>query len=96
MVADDWRLGIMWLSYSISLRVTKGRMHGSAIAILIGLVLAYIGGEVKGESKGIADVECLAGIGLMGGAMTATFYTELGCLLGPSLAFVVIRAIVGS
>jgi hypothetical protein len=29
------------------------------------------------------------------GAMTATFYTGLGCLLGPSLIFVIIRALVG-
>jgi len=29
------------------------------------------------------------------GAMTATFYTGLGCLLGPSIFFVVIRAIFG-
>jgi hypothetical protein len=29
------------------------------------------------------------------GAMTATFYTGLGCLLGPSIVFVVIRALFG-
>ena len=29
------------------------------------------------------------------GAMTATFYTGVGCLLGPSLFYVVTRAIVG-
>jgi hypothetical protein len=29
------------------------------------------------------------------GAMTATFYTGLGCLLGPSVIFVVIRALFG-
>lgn len=29
------------------------------------------------------------------GAMTATFYTGLGCLLGPSAVFVVIRALFG-
>ena len=28
------------------------------------------------------------------GAMTATFYTGLGCLLGPSVIFLVVRAIV--
>lgn len=28
------------------------------------------------------------------GAMTATFYTGLGCLLGPSVVYIVIRAIV--
>ncbi|MGO4425118.1 malonate transporter subunit MadM, partial [Streptomyces sp. MCAF7] len=29
------------------------------------------------------------------GAMTATFYTGVGCLLGPSLLYMVLRAIVG-
>jgi hypothetical protein len=29
------------------------------------------------------------------GAMTATFYTGLGCLLGPSVIFVIIRALFG-
>ena len=28
------------------------------------------------------------------GAMTATFYTGIGCLLGPSLIFMIIRALV--
>jgi malonate transporter MadM subunit len=60
---------IIWVSYAISQRITNGRMHGSAIAILIGLLLAYFGGVATGGTKGIADIECLAGIGLMGGAM---------------------------
>lgn len=60
---------ILWASYAVSLRFTKGRMHGSAIAILVGLILAYVGGITTGGKKGIADVECLAGVGLMGGAM---------------------------
>ena len=72
---------VVWVSYSISVRITRGRMHGSAIAILIGLLLAYIGGVVTGGKKGIADIECLAGIGLMGGAMlrdTAIVATAFG------------------
>lgn len=28
------------------------------------------------------------------GAMTATFYTGLGCLLGPSVVFMVVRQVV--
>ncbi|MEZ6063202.1 MAG: malonate transporter subunit MadM [Planctomycetaceae bacterium] len=60
---------IIWLSYAISRHITRGRMHGSAIAILIGLLLAYVGGVATGGTKGIADIDCLAGIGLMGGAM---------------------------
>lgn len=64
---------IVWLSYSISEKVTRGRMHGSAIAILIGLLLAYIGGVATDGKRGIADIDCLAGIGLMGGAMLRDF-----------------------
>lgn len=49
--------------------LSKGRIHGSAIAILFGLVLAYIGGG----SKGIASIPLFAGIGMMGGAMFRDF-----------------------
>jgi len=59
----------IWFSYFLSARLTRGRLHGSAIAILIGLVLAYVGGVCTGGKKGIADIEVLSGIGIMGGAM---------------------------
>ncbi len=64
---------VVGVSYVISHRVTQGRMHGSAIAILLGLLLAYIGGIVTGGTKGLADIECLAGIGIMGGSMLRDF-----------------------
>jgi malonate transporter MadM subunit len=64
---------IVWVSYVLSAKLTFGRLHGSAIAIFIGLVLAYIGGEMTGGKKGIADLPALAGIGLMGGAMLRDF-----------------------
>ena len=63
----------VWISYIISDRLTRGRLHGSAIAILIGLILAYIGGIITGGQKGIADIEVLSGIGVMGGAMLRDF-----------------------
>ncbi len=59
----------VWLSYVMSEHLTRGRLHGSAIAILIGLVLAYVGGMATEGRKGIADIQVFAGIGLMGGAM---------------------------
>ncbi len=59
----------VWISYYLSAKLTRGWLHGSAIAILIGLILAYFGGLATGGSKGIADVKVLAGIGIMGGAM---------------------------
>ena len=40
----------VWFSYVISDRLTAGRIHGSAIAITLGLVAAYVGGLITGGS----------------------------------------------
>ena len=64
---------IIWVSYLISDKLTKGHLHGSAVAIAVGLVLAYIGGIVSGGSKGIADLTLLTGVGVLGGAMFRDF-----------------------
>lgn len=63
----------VWFSYMVSDRVTRGRLHGSGVAILMGLLLAYVGGVVTGGKKGIADIEVLSGIGIMGGSMLRDF-----------------------
>jgi len=64
---------IVWVSGIISRRLTFGHVHASAIAILIGLILAYVGGVFTGGSKGLADVTLFSGVGLMGGAMMRDF-----------------------
>ena len=64
---------VMLLSVQISKRLTLGRVHGSAIAIVIGLALAYWGGIQTGGHKGLADLSLFGGIGLMGGAMLRDF-----------------------
>jgi malonate transporter MadM subunit len=64
---------VIWLSYLVSNKLTGGRIHGSAIAILTGLVLAWVGGVVTGGSAGLADVSMLTGIGVMGGGMLRDF-----------------------
>jgi malonate transporter MadM subunit len=64
---------VMWVSLLISKRLTAGRVHGSAIAIVAGLALAYVGGVVSGGQKGLADIPVFAGIGLLGGAMLRDF-----------------------
>jgi malonate transporter MadM subunit len=64
---------VMFLSMHISKRLTMGRVHGSAIAIVIGLALAYWGGIQTGGHKGLADLSLFGGIGLMGGAMLRDF-----------------------
>lgn len=64
---------IMWVSHAISKYLTFGRVHGSAIGILIGLALALWAGTLTGGQKGVADFPVLAGVGLMGGAMLRDF-----------------------
>ncbi|WP_114969640.1 malonate transporter subunit MadM [Rhodoferax ferrireducens] len=63
----------IWLAGVISRRLTLGYVHGSAIAIVIGLGLAYFGGRMTSGEKGLADFPLLTGIGLMGGAMFRDF-----------------------
>jgi len=76
---------LVWISYEISARLTRGHIHGSAIAITLGLVLAYVGGSMTGGSQGLADFSVLAGVGIMGGAMFRDFAivaTAFGADLG--------------
>jgi len=66
-------IGIITLiTYKLS-GLTKGKVHGSAIAIFAGLVLAYIGGITTGGSKGLASIPMFAGVGMMGGGMFRDF-----------------------
>jgi malonate transporter MadM subunit len=64
---------VVLLSGAISRHLTFGRVHGSAIAIVIGLGLAYWGGTQTGGHTGLADMSLFGGIGLMGGAMLRDF-----------------------
>jgi len=64
---------VTYFSYWISKNLTSGLIHGSAIAIVLGLVLAYIGGLLEGGTKGLADIPIFAGVGILGGAMFRDF-----------------------
>ncbi|WP_446450509.1 malonate transporter subunit MadM [Tuanshanicoccus lijuaniae] len=50
-------------------KVIRQKNMASAIAILIGLVLAYFAGVFTGGEKGVSDTAWLAGVGLLGGGM---------------------------
>ena len=59
---------IMIIGYGIAKFIRQKNM-GSAISIIIGLVLAYIAGKYTGGSKGLSDIPFFSGMGLLGGSM---------------------------
>ena len=78
---------IMYFADFLSEKLTNRKIPGSAIAIFLGLVLAYIGGRLTGGNKGIADVKQLSGFELMGGSMFRDF-AIVSTALGVSFAVV--------
>jgi malonate transporter MadM subunit len=57
---------------------------------------AMVYGGLMGTTSGVAGGLAATDPRLVPyGAMTATFYTGLGCLMGPSVMFIAIRALVG-
>jgi malonate transporter MadM subunit len=59
---------VMAISYFISKNFTNHKIPGAAIAISIGLVVAYFGGE-----KGLANIPAFTGLALLGGSMMRDF-----------------------
>lgn len=59
---------ITYFSFWFSKKITNNKIPGSAIAIALGLVLAYFGGK-----KGIADIPLFAGMAFLGGSMMRDF-----------------------
>jgi len=57
----------------ISDKITKKRIHSSAIAIFLGLFAAYIGGIISGGEKGLADVAAFSGLAILGGSTLRNF-----------------------
>ena len=81
-------VGIISLfSNFVSVKITRGRIHNSAIAIFLSLILAYIGGkltmdygvangwisDVSEAKKGLANIPVFAGIGVLGGSSLRDF-----------------------
>lgn len=79
---------ILYFSNLFSEKVLNKKIPGAAIAIIAGLVLAYIGGRITGGKNGIADVKIFSGISFMGGAMLRDF-TIVASAMGAS--FVVMK-----
>ena len=43
---------VIWVSNQLAHHLTRGRVAGSAIAVLSGLALAYWGGAITGKDQG--------------------------------------------
>ena len=51
------------ISGLISKYMFRGKIPTSAVAIVTGLVIAFVGGKITGGSQGIADIDMFTGIG---------------------------------
>lgn len=85
---------IAMFSNFISAKVTRGRIHASAIAIFLGLILAYVGGKVAGGSKGLSDITVFTGIGVLGGSALRDF-TIISTAYGAKLSEIKKSGIIG-
>ena len=59
---------IMFLSYYIGKKLTNNKIPGAAIAISVGLIIAYFGRE-----KGVASIPAFSGMAILGGSMLRDF-----------------------
>jgi malonate transporter MadM subunit len=89
----------------MALSVATGLVKSILVMTLTPFVACWIGldnprsalifGGVMGTTSGVAAGLAATNPKLVPyGAMTATFYTGLGCLLGPSVMYILIRAII--
>ena len=89
----------------MALSVAAGLVKSILVMTLTPVVAPWIGldnprsalifGGLMGTTSGVAGGLAATDERLVPyGAMTATFYTGVGCLLGPSAVFLVVRAIV--
>ena len=78
---------LVYFSEGISVRVTNKKLPGSAIAIFLGLIIAYIGGVITDGKSGIADIPGLSGFKVMGGPMFRDF-AIVSTAMGASFAVI--------
>lgn len=75
---------LLFLSSWLSAALFKKKIPAAAIAIVLALILAYLGGVVTGGTHGLADIKALSGLNLLGGPVLRDF-TIVATALGTSL-----------
>lgn len=78
-----------WLS-----KLLKNRLHYSALAIFLALILAGVAGAFTTGTKGLANVAALSGIGVFGGSMMRDF-TIVSTVYGVKLSEIKKCGVVG-
>lgn len=86
---------LILLADFIAKKLLNNKVPYPAIAIVMGLILAYVGGVVNNGEKGIADLRLFAGIGQMGGAMFRDF-AIVSTAFGASLLLMKKSGLVGA
>ena len=86
---------LMAAAHGISARLTQGRIHGSAIAIGLGLFVGWLGGVFTGGNNGIADITLFSGVALLGGTMFRDF-AIIATAYGASLVSIRQAGLVGA
>ncbi|MEY3059473.1 MAG: hypothetical protein RL000_825 [Bacteroidota bacterium] len=71
---------ILFFSFIVSKKLTNNKIPAAAIAITLGLLLAYMGGN-----KGIASIPLFSGMALLGGNMMRDF-TVVSTAMGASIS----------
>jgi len=64
---------LLGISTWLSVRFTRKKIPGPAIAIFAGLTLAYLGGELTEGNHGLADISIFSGFALLGGSLLRDF-----------------------
>jgi malonate transporter MadM subunit len=78
---------LVYFSEGISVKLTNNKLPGSAIAIFLGFVIAYVGGVITKGKSGIADIPGLTGFKMMGGPMFRDF-SIVSTAMGASFAVI--------
>ena len=86
---------IIFIADFISKKLLRGKIPTPAVAIVMGLIMAYLGGVYSNGEKGIADIKIFAGIGQLGGAMFRDF-AIVSTALGASILLMKKSGLVGA
>jgi malonate transporter MadM subunit len=85
---------VIYFSGIVSKKLTNNKIPSPAVAIILGLIIAYFGGHISGGEKGIADIKLFSGIGQLGGSMFRDF-AVVSTAMGASILVIKKAGLIG-